>query len=111
MAKKVRYRTKVLDGTLVKTVRSPKMIKDPNNPSKKIFSGEYEVVEKEVPAGYMVFFPHGNSIHVWTDSEMKRLGFTTVPGQEAQMDDDEGGDYEELAGRIDAKSRQESFVG
>jgi len=38
-----------------------------------------EYVEKDIPMGWMVFFPNGSSIHVETEAEMKRMGYDQEP--------------------------------
>lgn len=41
----------------------------------KVVSKRIERYTKEVDAGYMVYFPKGHSIRVWTDKDLKALGF------------------------------------
>jgi len=35
--------------------------------------------DKEVDAGWMVYFPSGASVHIWTKEELERQGFTKQP--------------------------------
>jgi hypothetical protein len=45
-----------------------------------VLAGGFEHSEKEVDAGWMVYFPSGSSIHIWTEEEMQRQGFLREPG-------------------------------
>lgn len=41
----------------------------------KVTAKRIEHYTKEVDAGYMVYFPKGHSIRVWTDKDLRALGF------------------------------------
>ena len=41
--------------------------------------GGFNYEDTEVDAGWMVYFPNGSSIHVWTEEEMTRQGFLNDP--------------------------------
>jgi hypothetical protein len=41
--------------------------------------GGFSYKDEEVDAGWMVYFPHGSSIHIWTEKEMIRQGFMEDP--------------------------------
>jgi len=66
---KPRFQVRQLEGMGTRTVAKPKTDK-----AGKLLGGfEYEDIE--VDAGWMVYFPSGSSIHVWTKEEMDRQGF------------------------------------
>lgn len=69
-----RFEIEELQGKRKKTVAKPKVDDD----GKLIGGFDYE--EIEVDAGWMVYFPHGASIHIWTRSEMERQGFLKHAG-------------------------------
>jgi hypothetical protein len=60
-------------GKRTKQVAKPKTSKD----GKLLGGFEYEDVE--VDAGWMVYFPNGASVHIWTKEEMERQGFMNDP--------------------------------
>lgn len=65
---KPRFEVERLDGTRIeKRVR------------RNMATGMNEVYDAEVPAGYMVYFPSGNSMRVADDAELRRLGFDKAP--------------------------------
>jgi len=70
---KPRFEVHKLDGTAKKTIVSPKTDK------KGKLLGGFDYEEVEVDAGWMVYFPNGSSIHVWTEEEMARQGFLQPP--------------------------------
>ncbi len=45
-----------------------------------ILLGGFDYEDKEVDAGWMVYFPSGSSIRIWTREEMERQGFLRPPG-------------------------------
>tara|TARA_R100000789_G_scaffold86428_1_gene82580 strand:+ start:4109 stop:4456 length:348 start_codon:yes stop_codon:yes gene_type:complete len=70
---KPRFEVHKLDGTAKKTIVSPKTDK------KGKLLGGFDYEEVEVDAGWMVYFPNGSSIRVWTKEEMERQGFLRDP--------------------------------
>ena len=79
---KPKFETHKLDGTKKKSIAKP--LKDENGKS----LGGFEFEEIEVDAGWMVYFPSGSSIHVWTEKELTRLGFN----RDAPLVDMDSGD-------------------
>ena len=75
MSRTVRPRFEVhkLKGKGVRHIASPKTDKE----GKLLGGFEYE--DKEVPAGWMIYFPNGSSVHIWTEEEMERQGFLLDP--------------------------------
>ena len=76
MAIKRKFEVHKLEGTGTRRIATPKADKkrkDKNgNP---VLLGGFDYEDKEVDAGWMVYFPSGSSIHVWTAEEMERQGF------------------------------------
>jgi hypothetical protein len=70
---KPRFEVHKLDGKAVKKVAKPKMDK-----AGKLLGG-FDYEDLEVDAGWMVYFPNGSSIRVWTEEEMLRQGFLSEP--------------------------------
>jgi len=70
---KPRFEVHQLDGEGTRRIAKPKTDKEG-----KLLGG-FEFVDKKVPAGWMVYFPNGSSIHVWTQEEMERQGFLSAP--------------------------------
>ena len=70
---KPRYEVHKLEGTGIRRVATPKADKE----GKLLGGFDYE--DKEVDAGWMVYFPNGSSIRVWTKEEMDRQGFLRNP--------------------------------
>ena len=66
---KPRYEVHKLDGMTTRRIAKPKTDKE----GKLLGGFEYEDVE--VDAGWMVYFPAGSSIRIWTKEEMERQGF------------------------------------
>ena len=66
---KPRYEVHKLSGKAAKKIAKPKV----DGKGKLLGGFDYEDVE--VDAGWMVYFPNGSSIRVWTEEEMKRQGF------------------------------------
>ena len=52
---------------------------------KRIMVGE--TVERD--AGFMVYFPQGHSIHVWTEAELEAYGLSADPNQIPMSDADD----------------------
>lgn len=78
---KPKFEVHKIEGKAMRNVATPKF--DPEKKDKdgnpKLLGGfDYEDIE--VDAGWMVYFPSGSSIHVWTQEEMERQGFLTPPG-------------------------------
>jgi len=73
---KPRFQTKKLEGTYLKhiAVYVPILDEDGTKTGRRL---EYE--EREVPRGWMVYFPQGTSIHVETEAELKRMGYDKNP--------------------------------
>jgi hypothetical protein len=73
---KPRYQVKKLDGTYLRhiAVYVPVLDEDGNKTGRRL---EYE--EREVPRGWMVFFPNGSSVHIETEAELKRMGYDKPP--------------------------------
>ena len=78
---KPRFEVHKLPGTSLRRIATPnikvdgkgKPILDKNDQS--ILLGGFTYHDEEVDAGWMVYFPHGSSVHVWTEAEMKRQNF------------------------------------
>ena len=76
---KARFQVRKIEGKLARRVATPKA----NKQGKLLGGFEYE--DQEVDAGWMVYFPSGASIHVWTQEEMDRQGFSR-PAAHVDMD-------------------------
>ena len=78
---KPRFEVHKLSGTKLRRIATPnikvdgkgKPILDKNDQS--ILLGGFTYHDEEVDAGWMVYFPHGSSVHVWTEAEMRRQSF------------------------------------
>jgi len=70
---KPRFEVHKLEGMGNRRIATPKI----NKEGKLLGGFDYE--DKEVDAGWMVYFPNGSSIHVWTEEEMVRQNFLTDP--------------------------------
>ncbi len=70
---KPRFEVHKLKGKAAKKIAKPKT----DGEGKLLGGFDYEDVE--VDAGWMVYFPNGSSIRVWTEEEMKRQGFLSDP--------------------------------
>jgi len=70
---KPRFETHKLEGKRIRRVATCKKDK-----AGKLLGG-FTFEEQEVDAGWMVYFPNGSSIHVWTKEEMERQGFLSDP--------------------------------
>lgn len=73
---KPRYQVKKLDGTYLKNIALyvPVLDEEGNKTGRRL---EYE--EREVPRGWMVYFPNGASIHIESEAELKRMGYNKPP--------------------------------
>lgn len=73
---KPKFEVHKLEGTTIRRIATPKA--DPKRKDKNglpILLGGFDYVDKEVDAGWMVYFPSGSSIRVWTKEEMARQNF------------------------------------
>ena len=59
-------------------MRTRKIAKPKTDQAGKLLGG-FEYEDTEVDAGWMVYFPSGASIHVWTKEEMERQEFLRPP--------------------------------
>jgi hypothetical protein len=69
---KPRYEVEKLDGQF--TVKRYKYVKD-----EKTDHGQFVREDAKQDRGYMVYFPNGSSVHVPTEKELERLGFSEPP--------------------------------
>ena len=70
---KPRFEVHKMDGEAERTVVTPKVDKDG-----KLLGG-FKTSKVKQDAGWMVYFPSGSSIHIWTAEEMERQGFLSDP--------------------------------
>lgn len=70
---KPRFQVEKLKGKRMKPVVNSKADKDG-----KLLGG-FEHSEIEVDAGWMVYFPNGASVHIWTEEDMIAEGFMRDP--------------------------------
>jgi hypothetical protein len=74
-----------LEGKAMKRIATPKVEMDDKGKPKldkdgnKKLLGGFDYHEVEVDAGWMVYFPSGSSIRVWTQEELERQGFDNSP--------------------------------
>ena len=68
-----RFEVEKLAGKLDRTFARPKA------DDKGKLLGGFEYTTEKCDAGWMVYFPSGSSIHVWTEEEMERQGFLNDP--------------------------------
>lgn len=83
---KPRFEVHKLNGTEMRKVCSPKYMRNDDDSDfkldkdgNKVLAGGFDYDDVEVDAGWMVYFPSGSSIHVWTEDEMERQGFLRDP--------------------------------
>lgn len=82
---KPRYQVEKLPGTAIRRIASPKVRLDDkgkpvlNDKGQSILLGGFDYEDKKVDAGWMVYFPNGSSIRVWSEEEMARQGFDLPP--------------------------------
>ena len=80
-----RFEVHKLDGTGTRRIAKPKVQLDKdgevvtNDKGHPVLLGGFDYEDREVDAGWMVYFPSGASIHVWTEEEMIRQGFLEDP--------------------------------
>jgi hypothetical protein len=96
---KPRFEVHKLDGKRHRRVAKPKTDKQ----GKLIGGFDFEDIEQD--AGWMVYFPNGASIHIWTQEEMERQGFLSTP----TLVDMETGDDIGPAVSASLKSRSEQI--
>jgi hypothetical protein len=96
---KPRFEVHKLDGKKHRRVAKPKTDKQ----GKLIGGFDFEDIEQD--AGWMVYFPNGASIHIWTQEEMERQGFLSAP----TLVDMETGDDIGPAVSASLKSRSEQI--
>jgi hypothetical protein len=83
---KPRFEVHKLEGKGERRIATPKIKLDKdgepmiNKEGNSILLGGFDYEDKKVDAGWMVYFPNGSSIHVWTKDEMERQGFLHNPG-------------------------------
>jgi len=73
---KPKFEVHKLEGKTIRSVANPKV--DPKRKDKNgnpVLLGGFDYEDKEVDAGWMVYFPSGSSIRIWTKEEMVRQGF------------------------------------
>jgi hypothetical protein len=110
---KPRFEVHKLTGTGARKIASPttqldekgKPVLDKDGLPKLL--GGFTYADKEVDAGWMVYFPNGSSIHVWTKEEMERQGFLESPTL-IDMESGEGvptPDHQSLKDRAEQKER------
>jgi hypothetical protein len=104
-----RFEVHKIEGKGVRRIASPKVklnakgdpILDKNDIPTLLGGFEYE--DTEVDAGWMVYFPNGSSIHVWTEEEMVRQNFLDDP----DLVNMETGDLMGKANTVSLKSKSE----
>jgi hypothetical protein len=99
---KPRFEVHKLDGKGIRSIAKPKTDK------KGTLLGGFEYEDTEVDAGWMVYFPNGSSIRVWTEEEMKRQGFLDAPTMVNMENGDELGTMQNTSLR--ARSEQKEIV-
>ena len=83
--RKPRFKIEKLEGTRTRRVASPIVKLDDkgekvlNKDGDPILLGGFDYEDLEVDAGWMIYFPSGSSIHVWSQEEMERQGFLEDP--------------------------------
>ena len=95
---KPRFEVHKLEGTGTRIIAKPKT----DDKGKLLGGFDYEDVESE--AGWMVYFPNGASIHIWTKDEMERQNFLTAPG----LVDMESDEEERSPASLKARSEQKT---
>jgi hypothetical protein len=83
---KPRFEVHKIEGTAKRRIACPKYILDDKGKPKldknddKMLAGGFTYEDIDHDAGWMVYFPNGSSIRIWTKSEMERQGFLDEPG-------------------------------
>ena len=95
---KARFEVEKLKGKRTRTVA------EPNTNDKGVLLGGFTYTEIEHDAGWMVYFPNGASIHIWTKDEMERQNFLTAPG----LVDMESDEEERSPASLKARSEQKT---
>ena len=111
MAENVRPRFEVhkLEGTAKRRIATPKyMLDDKGKPklddkANKELAGGFTFEDVNHDAGWMVYFPNGSSIRIWTKEEMERQGFLNEPG----LVDMTTGDSVKPSPQVSLKARSE----
>ena len=110
---KPRFEVHKLKGKKQRSFVTPKIERDAKGEpvldkegNEKLLGG-FDEHEESVDAGWMVYFPNGASVHVWTEEEMKRQGFLNEP---TLVNMDTGDDAGAARGQS-LKSRSESISG
>lgn len=90
-----RYQVERLEGTVSRVVT-------------KIVDGQFQQVEQDEPAGFMVYLPGGGSIRARSEAHLRELGIdpTTHPG----LIDMESGDEVAQPQSLDLKQRSQSRI-
>jgi len=108
---KPRFEVHKLKGKRNRKFVSPKIERDAkgepvlNKEGNNKLLGGFDEIEESVNAGWMVYFPNGASVHVWTEEEMKRQGFLNEP---SLVNMDTGDDMGAASGQS-LKSRSEQL--
>lgn len=76
------YEVHVIDKTI--TVKKTRYISGEKVEGKKASPGHFEHYETKIPAGWVVCFPRGHSIHITSKEEMIRLGFAEYEDEDAK---------------------------
>ena len=82
---KPRFEVHKLEGTAIRRIAKPKVRLDDkgnvmkNKDGNAILLGGFDYEDLDHDAGWMIYFPSGSSIRVWTEEEMMRQGFLTDP--------------------------------
>ena len=78
---KPKFEVHKLEGTGIRRIAKSKTdSKRKDKDGNPILLGGFDYEDKEVDAGWTVYFPSGSSIHIWTREEMERQGFLDPPG-------------------------------
>jgi hypothetical protein len=86
---KRKFEVHKLEGTTVRSIATPKADKKrKDKEGNPILLGGFDYEDKEVDAGWMVYFPSGSSIRILTREEMERQGFL-APADFVDMDSGE----------------------
>jgi hypothetical protein len=106
---KPRFEVHKLEGKGLRRIAEPNIQRDNKGEpvldkqgDKKLLGG-FEYNDIEVDNGWMVYFPSGSSIHIWTKEEMERQGFLQAP----QLVNMETGDVMGTASQTSLKSKSE----
>ena len=106
---KKRFEVHKLEGKGTRRIATPKIALDDkgkpelNDKGKVTLLGGFEYKDMEVDAGWMVYFPNGSSIHIWTKDEMERQGFL-LPTEYIDMNT---GDTVPMPSNMSLKDRSE----